>query len=203
MAAAAAGGGPSHGLRQRHPGYLSSSDLWRSLLFWQRFAITAIEVMNNGDDFITLSTLLYFFLPCYWRTRRGDHAEDPELEPSRMGDATDAECMINATCLAPMYFWGTDYLGMYSTIADHGLLTTNQHDFSLDVYKPEFFYPLDQWASATDSAGPYQVYLNFNKFNYTLDILYFCHIHQSMGGRIKLLDDDSNPINTEGDISAL
>ncbi|KAL7555730.1 hypothetical protein ACA910_005146 [Epithemia clementina (nom. ined.)] len=133
----------------------------------------------------------------------GAHADDPELEPSLLGDATDAECMINATCPAPMYFRGTDYLGTYSNIAELAPLTFNEDDFGLDVYEPEFFYPLDQWASTTSAAGPYQVYLNFNNFNYTRDIFYFCHIHQFMSGRIKLLDEDSNPINTEGDTPAL
>ncbi|KAL7562610.1 hypothetical protein ACA910_002714 [Epithemia clementina (nom. ined.)] len=129
----------------------------------------------------------------------GDHADAPELEPYVLGNATEADCMVNATCPAPMYFRGDTYLGTYSNMAELAPVTRNEDDFGLDVYEPEFFYPLSEWAGA----GPYRVHLNFNVPTYTQDIFYFCHIHQFMSGRIKLLDKNSKPINAQGDTPPL
>ena len=56
-------------------------------------------------------------------------------------------------------------------------------DIGLDEYEPAFKHPIEEWA--TD--GEYIVYVTLPKdIPYTKDLFYFCHIHQYLGGRIKL-----------------
>ncbi|KAL7562612.1 hypothetical protein ACA910_002715 [Epithemia clementina (nom. ined.)] len=122
----------------------------------------------------------------------GAHADGPELEPAVSGTGT-ASCIENSQCPAPMYFRGDTYLGVYSNQANLAPITTDKEDFGLDVYEPEFFRPINDWAGA----GNYCVHLKFDDASYTHDLFYFCHIHQFMSGRIKLLDTNRNPINPQ------
>lgn len=55
----------------------------------------------------------------------------------------------------------------------------------MDVILQKFFKPIQEWISA----GEYSIKLTFDDSSYTEDIFYFCHIHEFMSGRIKLLRD--------------
>ncbi|KAJ1452618.1 hypothetical protein M885DRAFT_568405 [Pelagophyceae sp. CCMP2097] len=58
----------------------------------------------------------------------------------------------------------------------------NETDFGLDAYEPAFFASRNAWANA----GAYSVELTLTDFDYSEDLFYFCHIHNSMSGRIKM-----------------
>jgi len=94
------------------------------------------------------------------------------------------------TCPAPMYYSGDTYLGKYSP--DGGDLA-DQEDFGLDFYEPLFFHPFGAWSENDD----FSVDVTFDDATMTKDIFYFCHIHQFMSGRIKLMDADGNLLNEE------
>jgi hypothetical protein len=68
-------------------------------------------------------------------------------------------------------------------------------DFGLDVYEPEFFANPVDWTAA----GNYSIELTFDDADYAKDIFYFCHIHQFMSGRIKILDSDGNSVSSTDD----
>jgi hypothetical protein len=110
----------------------------------------------------------------------GAHADEPELEPG-VSVPEDAPCTQDLSCPAPMYYKNGEYLGVYSNLP--GRRRVADEDFGLDAYEPEFFYPLPEWAAA----GEYTIQLTFDDESYSEDIFYFCHIHQFMSGRIKLL----------------
>jgi len=116
----------------------------------------------------------------------GAHADEPELEP-RVSEGSSG-CSSNATCPAPMYFAGGEYAGSYSNM--DGEATVNEEDFGLDGYEPLFFYPITEWSES----GPYSIQLRFDDTAYDKDLFYFCHIHELMSGRIKLLSG-GQPIN--------
>ena len=62
-------------------------------------------------------------------------------------------------------------------------------DFGLDVYEPEFYWPIDQWQG--EEEPPYNswtVELTLTDTDYQRDLFYFCHIHALMSGRIKQLN---------------
>jgi uncharacterized protein (DUF305 family) len=86
-----------------------------------------------------------------------------------------------------MYFKDGAYLGDYSNDASILAPTTGAEDFGLDHYEPLFFHPPAQWTEY----NAFSVTLNFPETpGFQGDIFYFCHIHQFMTGRIKLLKDD-------------
>jgi len=115
--------------------------------------------------------------------------DNPELEPGIPGiDGTSNACEDALTCPAPMYMKDDKYLGVYSNNEFIAPLAADE-DFGLDVYEPEFFYPLYDWLGA----GEYKVALKFNT-DYDKDIFYFCHIHQGMTGRIKFVDSSGSPL---------
>lgn len=100
----------------------------------------------------------------------GAHADLNELEPAVSGVDT-AECVATSTCPAPMYMKNNVYLGSYSNNAEVLPVTTDETDFGLDAYEPEFFYPVEEW-----SASMYSIKLKFDDTTYTQDIFYFCHV---------------------------
>ena len=108
----------------------------------------------------------------------GAHADAPELEPAVSASDT-AACIADATCPAPMYMKDDQYLGVYSNIPEIAPVTTGEEDFGLDVYEPEFFYPLGDWAGA----GTYSIKLRFDDTTVTQDIFYFCHVRVSLPKR--------------------
>merc|ERR1711865_772882 len=65
-------------------------------------------------------------------------------------------------------------------------------DFGLDNYEPLFFYPKGDWTDL----GNFSVQLTISDETYTEDLFYFCHIHDGMSGRIKVLDSDGNEVGS-------
>lgn len=90
-----------------------------------------------------------------------------------------------------MYTVDNRYAGTYSNIDIVLPVTQGFTDFGLDRYEPLFYHPVAEWAGKT-----FQVLLNFDDDTYTQDIFYFCHIHSTMSGRIKLLKNGV-PVNSE------
>jgi len=123
----------------------------------------------------------------------GAHVPVPELQPDIAPPGVTG-CDLTKSCPAPMYFRNGTYLGVYSNNADIQTVTTSSVDFGLDVYEPQFFYPLDQWAAL----GSFTVKLKFDQ-DYAKDIFYFCHIHSGMSGVIRMLDTDGEPKSAEYD----
>ncbi|KAL7517942.1 hypothetical protein ACHAWX_002815 [Stephanocyclus meneghinianus] len=124
----------------------------------------------------------------------GAHDDKEELEPGIVPPGSTSTCDVDLKCPAPMYFLGDEYLGSYTNI--NAIEKSSEYDgenFGLDEYEPRFFHPLPEWISY----GNFSVYLKFdNDTDYEKDIFYFCHVHQYMSGRIKLLRDDV-PIQKE------
>jgi hypothetical protein len=121
----------------------------------------------------------------------GTHDGVEELEPS-IGLGTDPSCAQDATCPAPMYFLNGEYLGEYSNIPQVKSRTTGVDYFGLDDYEPLFFRPLAEWTEL----GEFSIKLRFDDDSYQKDIFYFCHIHQFMTGRIKLVRNGVPVSNT-------
>jgi uncharacterized protein (DUF305 family) len=71
-------------------------------------------------------------------------------------------------------------------------------DFGLDAYEPEFFLPKGDWL-ATD----YDVRLTITDEDYDKDLIYFCHIHSGMSGRIKVMDKVSGAAVSAADDPAI
>jgi len=110
--------------------------------------------------------------------------DNPELEPCIAPPGSGSECEETCSCPAPMYFKNGISLGEFSNDESIAPLTEDADNFGLDDYEPLFFYPFGQWLEE----GLFSVNLKFTE-DYKEDIFYFCHIHQGMTGRIKLLED--------------
>jgi hypothetical protein len=110
----------------------------------------------------------------------GDEDLKIEVEPGISKGRQD--CIANMTCPAPMYFLNDEYLGHYSNIESVKPITTKEEDFGLDVYDPLFFRSPHEWASF----GTFSIKIRINDDQIENDLFYFCHIHEFMGGRIKL-----------------
>lgn len=104
----------------------------------------------------------------------------PELEPGNTPPGSASTCADDLTCPAPIYYNGVQ-LEDYTNLLDNQ--TVGSEFFGLDVYEPEFFYPLGDWAT-----GNYYIKLRFTESDIDQDIFFFCHIHAGMSGRIKLLN---------------
>eukprot|EP00984_Skeletonema_dohrnii_P022591 scaffold11699_cov138-Skeletonema_dohrnii-CCMP3373.AAC.2 len=125
-----------------------------------------------------------YYHPLGLLTFHGAHADADELEPSIVPPDSSSECDKNMTCAAPMYYVDGDYKGTYSNNEDLLAVTSDEDNFGLDDYEPLFFHPLPEWIGY----GEMSVFLKIDDdTDYTKDIFYFCHIHQFMTGRIKLL----------------
>jgi hypothetical protein len=119
----------------------------------------------------------------------GAHANVDELEPGIPPPETSSQCSTDMTCPAPMYFKNGQYLGDYSNDPDLFTVTSRKTNFGLDDYEPLFFRSLPEWTTSN-----FSVSLRFDEGNFQKDIFYFCHIHEFMTGRIKLLKNGI-PIN--------
>ena len=115
----------------------------------------------------------------------GAHADVDELEPGILPEGSTSGCDVDHSCPAPMYFMGDEYLGKYSNDESLVPTTVGEEDFGLDHYEPKFFHPPVEWTEY----GDFSVTVKFDDVDYQKDIFYFCHIHQFMTGRIKLLKD--------------
>merc|ERR1740124_1057852 len=152
--------------------------------------------------------LLYFprYFPLFMYMGAGQVLSSPHLlaEPSGtilgspfplfmyMGSAS--KCGDDNTCPAPMYINSGKYLGKYSNI-DEVAPSNGDEDFGLDVYEPQFFASPGDW----QEAGKYEVALKFDVTDFTKDIVYFCHIHQYMSGKIKWVDEDGDVLQEDDD----
>ncbi|KAG7371893.1 protein of unknown function DUF305 containing protein [Nitzschia inconspicua] len=120
----------------------------------------------------------------------GAHVGVDELEP---GIPVNSTCADTLSCPAPMYFMDGEYQGEYSNIPDLVPIPVNPSDnFGLDAVEPLFFHPLGDW----QGYGTMSVYLNYDQ-EYDQDLFYFCHVHDGMSGRIKLVDSDGQKLNSE------
>lgn len=105
--------------------------------------------------------------------------------------AGEADCSQNMTCPAPMYFVNDGYLGQYSNIPEIKDVTTNETNNGLELYKGFFNKKMKSFVGF----GTFSVKLKFDDESYTAnDIFYYCHLHQFMAGRIKLLKN-GQPVN--------
>jgi hypothetical protein len=123
----------------------------------------------------------------------GDHAGLDELEPGMPPYGSGSKCATDLTCPAPMYLKDGDLLGTYSNIPDAQRATIGEDDFGLDDYEPLFYRPITEW-----SASKFSILLKFDEEDFDRDLFYFCHIHQFMSGRIKLLKNGI-PVTQEDD----
>jgi len=120
----------------------------------------------------------------------GAHTGLDELEPGIKPENSASKCADNMSCPAPMYFVDGKYEGKYSNIAEKVAVTTGEDDFGLDVYEPLFFHPLTQWLEKS-----WSVAVKFDIEDMDKDIFYFCHIHQYMSGRIKIIGKDGEKVS--------
>lgn len=128
----------------------------------------------------------------------GAHDDQPELEPGIKPENSASMCEDSMSCPAPMYMLGDEYLGVYSNNDLITPTTTGEDDFGLDVYEPLFFNPLLDWISM----GDWKIALKLDIDDTTMDMFYFCHIHQFMSGRIKVINSDGS-LKQEADMPEL
>ncbi|KAL7502179.1 hypothetical protein ACHAWX_000484 [Stephanocyclus meneghinianus] len=114
----------------------------------------------------------------------GEHAGLDELEPGIVPPGSSANCSTDLTCPAPMYHLNDQYLGTYLNFDVENSGEDHYAHFGLEEYESMFQHPITEWIRY----GKLSAYLKFDaNIEYTKDIFYFCHIHQFMAGRIKLL----------------
>merc|ERR1712087_822808 len=128
----------------------------------------------------------------------GAHDDQPELEPGIKPEESMSTCEETMSCPAPMYMLGDEYLGVYSNNDLIAPVTSGEDDFGLDVYEPQFFYPLLDWLDM----GDWKIALKLDVEDSTQDMFYFCHIHQFMSGRIKIINSDGS-LKQEEDLPEL
>lgn len=119
----------------------------------------------------------------------GAHADADELEPGIVPPGSSSTCDADMSCPAPMYYIGDEYKGTYSNNDELVEVTADEDNFGLDDYEPLFFHPMPDWIGY----GQFRIFLKFDEdTDFDKDIFYFCHIHELMTGRIKLLKDGQN-----------
>jgi len=119
----------------------------------------------------------------------GAHNEKDELEPGLKPMNSVSTCADTLSCPAPMYMIDGKYVGIYSN-NDIYKEPTGDEDFGLDVIEPMFFHPLLQWLEKK-----WSVAVKFDIEDMDQDIFYFCHIHQYMSGRIKIIGKDGMKVS--------
>jgi len=120
----------------------------------------------------------------------GAHNGLNELEPGLKPMNSKSSCDEDMSCPAPMYMVDGEYVGKYSNNAMYTPVTAGEDDFGLDVIEPQFFHPLPQWLEKS-----WSVTVKFDITDVDQDIFYFCHIHQYMSGRIKLIGADGKKVS--------
>jgi len=133
--------------------------------------------------------------------------DERELDPgvSKSGST----CGLKNKCMAPMYFLNSTtthvdtYLGGNYTNMPELVKANRQgldNDFGLDglgKYEESFGQTsLDHWIAM----GLWSVKFKWTDTDYTKDLFYFCHVHDNMSGRIKMLKaDGSGVVQTAND----
>lgn len=125
--------------------------------------------------------------------------DERELDPGV--SLVGSDCKFNNTCMSPMYFLNGNYLGgNYSNIgsdpavlgdSNYGKAESLDNDFGLDGigrYETSFALPRGVWSEM----GKWSLKFKWTELKYTKDLFYFCHIHDNMSGRIKLLTPDGS-----------
>ena len=112
----------------------------------------------------------------------GAHKDVDELEPGISQSAGDT-CKAGNTCQAPRYFKNNVFLGKnFDNVAKVG-----GEDFGLDVFEPQFQTSYGDWQTAMAVGTGYEVRLTLTDTTYAKDIFYFCHVHNAMSGRVKVV----------------
>lgn len=136
----------------------------------------------------------------------GHHVGGDLLNPSTVGQFISStgvatavsrnaqeDCSLNMTCPSPMYMLNDGYLGRYSNIPEIKPVTINENQNGLTIYDSMFFKNMAAWTGY----GTFSVKFKFDDYSFTQnDLFYYCHIHQFMAGRIKLLKDGV-PVNSD------
>lgn len=131
----------------------------------------------------------------------GAHEDVDELEPGI--SKTSSSCDTDNTCSAPMYYFEDTFYG--SKDEDGNPEPTvypasgNAGNFGLDHYEPLFQRKREDWIGMRDagSGNKWNVQLTITDNTLTQDIFYFCHIHNKMSGRIKILDNLGSQVNAQ------
>ncbi|KAL3922055.1 MAG: hypothetical protein SGILL_002409 [Bacillariaceae sp.] len=113
----------------------------------------------------------------------GDEDVKTEAEPG-ISMGTSQDCTMTKTCPAPMYYMNDEYLGKYSNLP--GNMTAFEEDFGLDIYEPLFMRSAHFWTAQ----GTFSLKLTIDDDTIENDLFYFCHVHEFMGGRIKLTKNE-------------
>jgi len=90
-----------------------------------------------------------------------------QIKPS----GSNSDCEDDLTCPAPMYIKNGVYVGEYSNNVDVAEPSTDNDNFGLDDYEPEFFLDAVAW-----NQEDYSIALKFDVDDFTQDIFYFCHV---------------------------
>ena len=110
----------------------------------------------------------------------GAHEGVDELEPGISKSTTTPSCTATSTCQAPRYFKNGVFLG--TTFDNTATPPAGGADFGLDVYEPLFQGDYVDWQTQK-----FEMQLTITDVGYTKDLFYFCHVHNKMSGRIKIV----------------
>jgi hypothetical protein len=157
------------------------------------FGETYTFIQKDRTNFMHPLTFSYF--------PDGHHVGGDLLDPATAGQSTtgvvsrngEENCSQNMTCPSPMYMLNNGYLGKYSNIPEIKPVTINEDHNGINIYESMFFKKMAQWTGY----GTFTLRLKFDDYTFTdSDIFYYCHMHQFMAGRIKLLKDGV-PVNSD------
>eukprot|EP01063_Lacrimia_lanifica_P019962 TRINITY_DN27358_c0_g1_i1.p2 TRINITY_DN27358_c0_g1~~TRINITY_DN27358_c0_g1_i1.p2 ORF type:complete len:407 (+),score=157.84 TRINITY_DN27358_c0_g1_i1:55-1275(+) len=107
----------------------------------------------------------------------GAHKGVDELEPGINHNGSGYCDAAANTCMAPRYYIDGAYVGS----------AADRSDFGLDVYEPDFQRSREEWQEKQ-----YEVRLTVTDPDVS-DFFYFCHIHDNMSGRVKVLSAAGTP----------
>lgn len=117
----------------------------------------------------------------------GAHKDVDELEPGI--SHSSSACAEDHTCQTPLYYLDGHFLGAQD----------DAEDFGLDVYEPGFTVGRDDFLDV----GSYEVRLTLTDEDYGKDLFYFCHLHDQMSARIKVVDAAGLLVQGEQDLPAI
>lgn len=130
----------------------------------------------------------------------GAHEGVDELEAGidRSADGVK-DCGPSNTCQAPEYYFDGTFHGAVNP--DTGEpepvvypVSGNDGNFGLDIYEPRFAISRGDWIAHRDGGTGLKnnVKLTITDVTSVADIFYFCHIHNGMSGRIKLVTGEGS-----------
>ena len=117
----------------------------------------------------------------------GVYRDNPELEKGEKGPLSTVVCDADSGTSDPFCDFPQYKLNGENLCSDPGDCF---EDFGLDEYEGVFFSGgRDDWLDA----GNFTIELTISD-PATTELFYFCHIHEDMSARIKIVDDSNNPI---------